>query len=175
MNQADIEEIEQALSITLPQSYRDIVCPFPLKSYAGNSDTDLWDDAASIIRLNRDLRDNEDWLHHLYAMGRDGGGAMHAIDLSGNTNKVVWIDRDLQAVGTGPLDQSIEVWGKDLINSMTSGEYMDGFDPENDSPETRLKAQESKLKGILGCLGMIIVISVVGSLLIFGVMVLLGY
>jgi hypothetical protein len=56
MTSADIQRIDQALGITLPEGYRKGVVPFPVSCLARNHDYELWDDPDALIILNRQLR-----------------------------------------------------------------------------------------------------------------------
>lgn len=168
MTEADFIAIESQFSIKLPSAYRSALCPFPIQAYRGNSDTDLWDDAAKLIELNRRLREAEHWPNHLFAVGCDAGGAMSAIDLSSATAEMWWIDRDIQATGTYATGQSFSSWAEELLESMRTGDYRDGFDPENDPPGTREQFEPLTARQILGCLGIVIALAVALACIIFG-------
>jgi hypothetical protein len=113
----DLSRVESALAIRLPDVYRDLVVPFPIPVYAGNTDTELWDDADALIALNRELRtgygNTAPWPEHLFAMGRDGSGCASAIDLNDPMAPVWWADRcHLDAVGTAPESPSLATWAE---------------------------------------------------------------
>src|SRR5262245_8242177 len=52
----DIQLIERALEITLPDAYKRVVSPYPIGVLRGNADTHIWDNAERIVELNRELR-----------------------------------------------------------------------------------------------------------------------
>src|SRR5262245_48476877 len=137
MTEQDIVTIEGALSIRLPQAYRDVACPFRVRAFIGNKDTHLWDDALALIELNRELRLDKNWPSHLFAIGAMDDGASMAIDLNSPAFTVWWIDRAFTAPGTAPGPDGFVNWSAAYLQELRSGELMDGFDPENDPPGTR--------------------------------------
>ncbi len=175
MTEDDIRKIESSLSLRLPQQYRDAVCPFPVKAYIGNCDTDLWDDADKLIALNQRLHSCESWPENLFAVGEDAGGTETAIDLTTPDSQVWWIDRHIKAPGTGPIRQTFVQWSSELIRQMRTGEYWDGFDPENDPPGTRGKKGPVTNLEPLGCIFALFWLSVVGTLIIVGIQKLFGW
>jgi hypothetical protein len=175
MTEAEISTIESELSIRLPDAYRKAICPFPVRAYIGNTDTELWDDAAAIIELNRRVHDKEGWPANLFAVGCDGGGVMWAIDLSSAIDELWWVDRAIQAPGTSAYGQSFGDWAAEYLEAMRSGELDEGMDPEKDPPGTRTPYEPTKVIHVVGCLGIIIVIAVVCALVIVGFQVLFGF
>jgi len=174
MTRADFQFIESKLSLRLPEAYRAAVCPFPVRAYAGNSDTDLWDDAAGLVELNLRLRSDAGWRSTLFAVGEQDRSKT-AIDISSPKLQVWWIDGALEAPGSGPGDQGFVDWSKELFGQMRSGEYMDGFDPENDPPGTRTQSTPTTVWTVLGCMGAIVGIAVVIALIIFCIQLLFGW
>jgi hypothetical protein len=117
MTADDLTRVETALAIRLPAVYRDLVVPFPIPAYAGNADTELWDDPDALIALNRELRAGDGaaapWPEHLFAIGRDGSGCASAIDLRDPMAPVWWADRcHLDAVGTAQESPSLVTWAE---------------------------------------------------------------
>jgi hypothetical protein len=170
----DIRNIEQSLNVSLPRAYRDAVCPFSVRAYIGNTDTPLWDDASKLIELNQRLHREEGWPAKLYALGEEQDGSQMAIDLTDPKLTVWWIDRRINAPGTGPLDEGFTVWAAELVRQFRTCEYEDGFDPENDPPGTRGQDEPIPVWFWLGCAGGVVVIAVVLALAIFGFQVLFG-
>lgn len=113
MTEPDLTLIEQALGIRLPESYRRTMHAFPVPACAGNHDTELWDNAPELIRLNQELRAGrrfvEPWPADYFALGTDGGGCTQALKLSDGT--VFWADRcHLPAEGDrGPV-KTFDSW-----------------------------------------------------------------
>src|SRR5258706_10531242 len=99
MNASDITMIEQALSITLPESYKQAVVPFRVRTLAGNTDYQLWDDAQQIITLNRELRAGSRfrpaWPPHLFAVGDPRGDELIALDTRSTDGPVWWLDHGM--------------------------------------------------------------------------------
>lgn len=115
----DLDRIEKALGIRLPAVYRKLVAPFPIPAYAGNTDTELWDDVEALIELNRELRSGRrtsPWPEHIFAIGRDGSGCASAIDLRDPMAPVWWADRcHLDVVGTAQESPSLAVWAEQRL------------------------------------------------------------
>ena len=113
----DLTRVESAMGIRLPAVYRELVVPFPIPAYAGNVDTELWDDADALIELNRELRAGycftAPWPEHMFAIGRDGSGCARAMDLRDPMGPVWWADRcHLDAVGTALESPSLTAWAE---------------------------------------------------------------
>ena len=74
MTPADVSRIENELGISLPEPYRRAALAFPVPELAGNSDTDFWDDAGQVIKLNTGLRRRggwpEGWPKEMFAFGK---------------------------------------------------------------------------------------------------------
>ena len=174
MTESDFQFIESKLSLRLPEAYRKVMCPFPIRAYVGNSDTDLWDDAAGLVELNQRLRSEAGWRSSLFAVGKTDGSKT-AIDLSTPKLEVWWIDRAIEAPGSGATNQSFADWSSELLGQMRSGEYMDGFDPENDPPGTRTQTKPPTVWTVLGCVGAIVGIAVIIALIIFCIQMLFGW
>ena len=174
MTESDFQFIEAKLSLRLPEAYRTALCPFPVRAYVGNSDTDLWDNAAGLVELNQRLRAEADWRSSLFVIGETDRSKI-AIDLSTPKLQIWWIDGSIQAPGSGPTDQSFTEWSSELLGQMRSGEYMDGFDPENDPPGTRSRTKPTTVWTVLGCVGVIVVIAVVIAVVLFCIQMLFGW
>jgi hypothetical protein len=109
--------VEAALGVRLPDAYRQLVVPYPIPAYGGNTDTELWDDPDALIELNRELRRGSlsirPWPEHMFALGRDGGGCPTAIDIRDPLAPVWWADRcHLDAIGSGPDFASLAAWAE---------------------------------------------------------------
>jgi hypothetical protein len=112
MTAAEFDLIEQALAIRLPDVYRRELCPFGVPDGAGNSDTEVWDDARRLIALNQRLRaDVNDWPPWLFATGQAEGDACgYAIDTRGEDCPVWWLDHMRLERGSGPIDVNFTNW-----------------------------------------------------------------
>lgn len=176
MTESDFQFIQSKLDVHLPDFYRKTMCPFLVRAYVGNSDTPLWDDPAALTELNLRLRGEQGWLSNLFAVGEEDDGSKTAIDLS-SPHLQVWriYAGGIEAPGSGPTNQGFADWSYELLNQMRSGEYMDGFDPENDPPGTRTQTEPITVWTVLGCVGAIVGIAVVIALVIFCIQILFGW
>jgi hypothetical protein len=95
MDERDLDRIEQALALRLPDEYRRSVAPFPITEAVGNSDSQVWDDADSLIALNRRLRAGVDgWPAWLFAIGQAKGDPCgYAIDTRTLDVPIWWLER----------------------------------------------------------------------------------
>ncbi|PTL79954.1 SMI1/KNR4 family protein [Vitiosangium sp. GDMCC 1.1324] len=145
MNASDLQRIERELDIELPPSYRRLMERFPIAALAGNTDTELWDDADGLIQLNRELRRGrvgEPWPEHLFSIGhRDS--AVSAINLSSPEARVWWIDRHLEAPGTQRDGQGFESWAREYVEDWRENLLMDAINPDG-MPEVRRRVLEER-------------------------------
>ena len=89
MKEADVNKIENELSVKLPASYRHLLLHFPVEFEADTTDGPLWDDADALIERNLELRearrsmgvDYKPIPEHYLLVGEDGAGWQHLIDL----------------------------------------------------------------------------------------------
>jgi hypothetical protein len=85
VNAAQLAQIEQALGMTLPPEYRAVMLAYPFSS--GSLAEELWllDDPAQLIEINTDYRRDGffgiPWPTHYFAVGGDGLGNAHFLDL----------------------------------------------------------------------------------------------
>ena len=165
MTEHDIESIETALAVRLPREYRAAVCPFPVRAFIGNADSQLWDNASKLIELNLELQRDGKWPKHFFAIGAMDDGTTSAIDLNSPELAVWWIDRDYDALGTGPEANDFVEWATEFVRQLRSGEFMDGFDPENDPPGTRARIVPIRLRHWMVCAAVIVLIAVIVALI----------
>lgn len=148
MTSEDLARIESSLEIRLPDAYRRVLQSFPLPAYAGNSDTDVWDDAERLIELNRELRSGgsfvKPWPTHFYALGREAGGCSQALDL--RTGDLWWADRGhLDGAGSYKHTESFDAWAREYFGGLRSdleGEGGDAAAP----PEARAELEEKNAR-----------------------------
>jgi hypothetical protein len=159
--------MEKALGIRLPAAYRDLVVPFPIPAFGGNTDTELWDDAEALIELNRELRAGRQttpWPEHMFAIGRDGGGSASAIDLRDQLGPVWWADRcHLDAVGSAIESPSLATWAEQHLAELRVELEEKGIS-EAATPSTRDKADAECARA--GCV-FTLALAGVGALLVF--------
>jgi hypothetical protein len=169
MTEEDLDRIEQALDIALPDAYRAALLNFPIVAWRGNTETELWDDADAIIELNRELRAGAPggvppWPAHMFALGHSGDGSPSALDLSTPGAPRWWVDRSgLANVGSGQTHASFEEWLPEYLEDLRHDLLMEGLDP-NSTPREREAAMEKNDQAGAGCfwagvgLGLLIVV-----------------
>jgi len=137
------------------------VVPFPIPAYAGNTDTELWDDPDALIELNRELRSGycsaAPWPEHMYAIGRDGSGCASAIDWRDPMGPVWWADRcHLDVVGTAPESPSLSTWAEQHLADLRVELEEKGVGADG-SPEERDTAD-----GVIARAGCILTLAIAG-------------
>ena len=127
----DFGRIEEELGITLPETYQRLLNPFPVPYLRRNADTDLWDDAASLIAENRRLRtDHQPWPDHWFFIGDPLTACANAIDLRDPVAPVHWIDHcDLRTV-EGASGEPLEEWLDRWCEAVQMDLKKDGLDPK---------------------------------------------
>ena len=171
MTEPDLASIEQTLGIRLPSVYRRTMLAFPVPACAGNNDTELWDSAAELIKLNQELRAVRrfvtPWPPEYFALGTDAGGCTQALSLSDGT--VFWTDRcHLPAEGERGEVLDFESWASQYISGLREDLEGEGVDPDGDSTSARKVQETNEKEGVrfqLGCL-------VAAALLILGAIAL---
>jgi SMI1/KNR4 family protein SUKH-1 len=159
----EVDKIEQALEVKLPDAYRRLVEAFPVPAFAGNSDLAFWDHADRLIEYNRELRSGpkyiKPWPTHFYALGRDSGGCSQAIDL--RTGELWWADRGHLEGGQGTHKhtESFEEWAATYFKDLREDFAGEGGDPSG-TPQQRAEfearnARASARRG-LGCLFIVV-------------------
>jgi len=169
----DIARIEKELGVRLPAAYRSLVCPFPVRAYAGNVETLLWDDPTQIINLNRELRAGRPslvpWAPHVFALGRDDSGCASAIDLRQSEPTVKWVDRC--NLGVADADEGpLQSWADAYLRSLRADTEDDGINPDLD-PQAR--AEHESRQARRGCRLMLylVLFSMLGIVGLTGVVV----
>lgn len=101
MNQKDYIEIEQALLLSLPKSYKLIMKDYPFEGYVflPHIYDELWNDSSTIIEMNKELRESGffetgEWEDSWLAFGHDGFGNYWYLDLSEKESKVYLADHE---------------------------------------------------------------------------------
>ena len=163
MTKSDIQLIDRELGITLPESYRRAVMPFRIPAMAGNTDSQLWDDALRLITLNQELRAGgrfrPAWPPHLFAVGDPHGDELIALDTRTPDGPVWWLDHGL--VGSDSSYQShprFADWVEEFYRDTRSDLEGDGYDADG-TPEALNAAQSASAKrGFFGCFAVILVI-----------------
>ena len=157
MTDAELDEIESVLEISLPSAYRVVMLRFPVPALVGNDDSYLWDDPARLIEENRRLRNGapggvQAWPKRFYCLGRAGGGDVYAIDLEHPAAPVWWVDHShLEAPSSGQVHASFEEWLQQFVRDTIQDLEGDGFDP-NGSPEELESALAASARQDAACL-----------------------
>ena len=157
MTDIELDQIEKALGISLPAAYRELMNPFPIPAYAGNTDSELWDDADQLVALNLELRKGDwsvrAWPSHMFAMGRDDGGCANALDVTRPDATVWWTDRcNLdQALQSGSKPEAFTDWSARTLAAYRSDLEDEGIDPDG-SPQARHAAYAALARGEGRCL-----------------------
>lgn len=135
MTQSDFDHIEATLGITLPEVYKRLMNPYPIRYLGGNSDTDLWDDPTRIISINQSLRGElSSWPSHWFVIGDPLSGAANVMDLRDPLAPVHWLDRcNLASIGTA-AGTPFEEWFDRFIVTARADLEKDGMDPDGDPP-----------------------------------------
>jgi hypothetical protein len=134
MSDADLRRIETALGTTLPAVYREQMRNYPFRVCAGNADTDLWDNAESLITRNLELRTEwvrgfKPWPPHLFFIGDALSACAYLIDLRDPQAAVWWADHcDLTARSTGIVAPSFVEWAEQYFADLKHDLEVDGID-----------------------------------------------
>jgi hypothetical protein len=145
----DLQRIEAALEITLPEPYKRLVGPFPVPYLRGNADTDLWDDAGQLVARNRELRTEfvrgrQPWPSHWFFIGDPQTACGNAIDLRDPGAPLVWVDHcDLRSI-EGASGQPFEEWLREWTAAIRADLEGDGIDPNGDPPAPAEPSQRWK-------------------------------
>ncbi len=173
MTEPDLQLIEKELRIELPLSYRERMLNFPLRACSGNSDTELWDDPAEIVKFNRELRAGapggvEPWPVHMFATGHGGDGCPVAIDLRRPEAPVWWVDHcHLTNKGSGQTHATFTSWVDEYLAGLRQDLEGDGIDPDG-TPEALHTIRDADVRHSAWALVLVIVIA---ALLIVGIQI----
>jgi hypothetical protein len=135
MTNSDIKLIEQELGISLPDSYRQAVCPFRIPALAGNTDYELWDDPNRLIELNRRLRAGSRtrpaWPLHLFAIGDPHGDELIAINTRSSDGPVWWLDHGcVDSKASYQSHSRFADWAEEFYRDMRSDMKGDDINPD---------------------------------------------
>lgn len=173
MTESDIEYIERSLAIKLPESFRTAVVPFGVPALQGNTDYELWDDAAALVELNQKLRAGSRfcpaWPAHFFAVGDPHGDELITIDLRQPEGAVWWFDHGIiDASGSYNLPGTFGEWAQEFYQNIRDDFKGDGHDPDG-SPEALKASVNRDLKsGFVGCVvALFIAVSAVIALFFF--------
>lgn len=134
MTDDDVDFIERELGLTLPQSYRRGLVPFRVPALAGDTDYELWDDAARLVELNRELhagsRFRPAWPPYLFAVGDPHGDEMIAIDTRDPEGPVWWLDHGIVEHPASYQSHSrFADWVEEFYRDIRQDLEGDGIDP----------------------------------------------
>lgn len=101
MTHDDVSHLERELGITVPADYRALVTNYPPELYQHAADFDLMDDVAGVTAINRELRSvgcwGITWPSHYFAIGEDGCGNYHCLDLMLSRSPVIFFDHETRS------------------------------------------------------------------------------
>ena len=112
VTEPDLDRIERALGLRLPEAYCQRVVPFPVPPEAGNSTSQVWDDAGRLIALNQRLRaDVDGWPRWLFAIGQaEGDPCGYTIDTRSAESPVWWLEQMQLGPNSGPSEGPFDRW-----------------------------------------------------------------
>lgn len=173
MTEGELNKIEVALEIKLPTWYREFISPVSLPAIRGNTDTELWDDADALIKLNRELRSGfssvKPWPANFFALGRDGGGSTCAIKVDEPEPLIFWADRcHLNANDKG---QNFTEWANDFFEGEKTNLFECGGNLETSASEYKKLLKENAKSGC----GATLIVAAIFSLMFIGGIFLLAY
>ncbi len=156
----DLRRIQSSLAITLPESYRRRLAPYPVPAAAGNCDLAIWDDVDRLISLNLELRAGapggvKPWPVHFFATGHPDDGSPYALDLR-QGDAVWWVDHShLDNPATAKEAESFGPWADRYFATLRDELTRECIDPEG-APSQRAEAdRKNAWAGTTGCLAMI--------------------
>jgi SMI1/KNR4 family protein SUKH-1 len=157
MTADDLQRIEDALGIRLPDSYRSRMQGYPIPAAAGNTDLEVWDHADRLIELNRELRGGlpggvAPWPPRFFALGRGGDGCSYALDLDA-TDAVWWVDRGHL---DNPVSQreaaSFSAWADEYFETLRQEMAGEEVDPDG-TPTERARVESKNARSMsVSCL-----------------------
>lgn len=168
MKDSDIVMIEQALGISLPESYKRAVVPFRISALAGNTEHELWDDANGLVELNKKLRAGSRyrpaWPAHLFAVGDPHGDELIALDTRSTEGPVWWLDHGVvESKASYQSHATFADWAEEFYRDMRSDLEGDGTDPDG-KPEV---PKPMSSWGFFRYLFSLVAIGVIGFVVLF--------
>lgn len=135
MTNEDIDFIERELELKLPATYREYLVPFRIPAMYGNTEHQLWDDAAGLVKLNREMRAgskyNPPWPPYMYAVGYPAGDEMIAVDTRDPEGPVWWLDHGvIDHVASYKSHDRFADWVEEFYRDVRSDLLGDGHDPD---------------------------------------------
>ena len=101
MTHTDVSQIERVLGVTVPIDYRALVTDYPPELFQHAADFELPDDPARVVEINREVRTGPchgvSWPAHYLAIGENGCGDYHCLDLSRNASPVIVFDHETRS------------------------------------------------------------------------------
>jgi hypothetical protein len=101
MTHDDVSRIERELSITALSDYRALVTDYPPELFQPAADLDLMDDPECVVAMNREVRTGPfygvTWPAQYFAIGENGCGDYHCLDLSRSASPVIFFDHETRS------------------------------------------------------------------------------
>ena len=171
MTEADMQTIERELGITLPEVYRKAVCPYPIPAWGGDVESELWDDASALVKLNRELRGGiygmQPWPEWLFSVGGDGE-AYIGIDLRDPNGPTWWLDHGhISNESSGKTHDCFTSWVNEYVKDIRDDLTGDGYNPDATPEEYAAQAKADAARNSRSCLLVIIVLAAIALLAYF--------
>lgn len=164
MTNDDVTKIEERLGLRLPEAYRQFVTPYPIPALAGNTETELWDDAERLVSLNLELRAGSNirkaWPAHLFCVGELDGESYVAIDVRETNAPVWWVDHGhLDGGGSGRTHDRLADWAGEYIEGLRSDLAGDEYDADGTPDELKARQEREARGANRGCIIALVVIT----------------
>jgi len=158
MKDSDIVLIEQALGISLPESYKRAVVPFRIPALVGNTEHQLWDDANGLVELNRKLRVGSRY--------RPAWPEMIALDTRSAEGPVWWLDhRVVESKASYQSHSKFADWAEEFYRDMRSDLEGDGVDPDGKPQVPEPMSWRRLFRDLLS----LTAVAVIGLIILFGI------
>jgi SMI1 / KNR4 family (SUKH-1) len=115
VNESDIEYLQQALGLQLPNEYRSILQDYPFEDDSDIADSQLWNDSSLLVSgqegLSEMLQEATSGQHsasQFFQIGFDGGEELYLIDLNDDSSPVYAYDLEQSAIAV--KSSSIDTW-----------------------------------------------------------------
>jgi hypothetical protein len=112
MDVQQLDHVEHALAVTMPPEYRAIMLAYPFAPDSLAEELWLLDDPAELIEINLYYRNNGffgiPWSTDYFAVGGDGLGNAHLLDLRSAPAPVLFADHETGEIS--PLASDTETW-----------------------------------------------------------------
>jgi hypothetical protein len=115
-----IAEVEDALGVTFPKAYRDLLAAYPFPAGSLADECLVLNDAEALISLNRASRDalSQTPAERPFLIGSDCGEEVYFVDLASPACPVYAFE--LETWQTRPLAESLSAWTEDVRRDLAA-------------------------------------------------------